>query len=55
MDFNHYLGIVVRERHEDGMTIRVDLRPELMNIAGVAHGGVTATMRTSSRLRSRAE
>jgi len=44
MDFNHYLGIEVRERHEDGMTIRVALRPELLNIAGVLHGGVTATM-----------
>ncbi|MCC6293096.1 MAG: PaaI family thioesterase [Bryobacterales bacterium] len=44
MDFNQFLGIEVRARHDDGMTIRVALRPELMNIAGVAHGGVTATM-----------
>ncbi|MCC7236988.1 MAG: PaaI family thioesterase [Bryobacterales bacterium] len=44
MEFNQFLGIEVRERHDDGMTIRVALRPELMNIAGVVHGGVTATM-----------
>jgi uncharacterized protein (TIGR00369 family) len=44
MTFNHLLGIEVTERHEDGVTIECPLRPELMNGAGVLHGGVTATV-----------
>jgi acyl-CoA thioesterase len=42
--FNHLLGIIVTERHEDGVTIECPVRPELMNGVGVLHGGVTATV-----------
>src|SRR2546430_10673363 len=31
-------------RHADGMTIECRLRKELLNFAGVLHGGVTATL-----------
>ncbi len=44
MPFNHHLGIRCRRVHRDGITIECPLRPELMNGAGVLHGGVTATM-----------
>src|SRR5262249_20315810 len=30
--------------HKDGVTIEVKVRPDMMNGAGVLHGGVTATM-----------
>ena len=30
--------------HPDGLTIACPIRPELLNSAGVVHGGVTATM-----------
>ncbi len=44
MTFNHLLGIEITERHQDGVTIECAVRPELMNGAGVLHGGVTATI-----------
>lgn len=44
MPFNHHLGIRVTRVHQDGITIECPLRQELMNGAGVLHGGVTATM-----------
>lgn len=44
MPFNHHLGIRVTRVHRDGITIECPLRPELMNGAGVLHGGVTATL-----------
>jgi acyl-CoA thioesterase len=44
MNFNQLLGIEVTERHEDGVTIECAVRPELMNGAGMLHGGVTATV-----------
>ena len=42
-NFNELLGVKLVERHEDGITIRVPLRQELMNFGGVLHGGVTAS------------
>lgn len=42
--FNHYLGIRLVRFHDEGVEIECPLRPELMNAAGVLHGGVTATM-----------
>jgi len=44
MPFNAHLGIRVAQVHRDGITIECALRPEMMNGAGVLHGGVTATM-----------
>lgn len=44
MPFNCLIGVEVVDVHEDGVTIRCALRPELMNGAGMLHGGVTATL-----------
>ena len=44
MHFNEYIGIRVVERHDDGVTIECPIREELMNGAGVVHGGVAATV-----------
>lgn len=44
MPFNKSLGIRVVRRHRDGVTIECALRDDLRNLAGVLHGGVTATM-----------
>jgi uncharacterized protein (TIGR00369 family) len=42
--FNQYIGIRLLRRHADGITIECRLREELLNFAGVLHGGVTATL-----------
>ena len=44
MPFNDLLGIRFVEEHEDGVTIELPIREELMNGHGVVHGGVTATL-----------
>ena len=44
MPFNKLLGMRAVRTHKDGITIECKLRPELLNFAGVLHGGVTATM-----------
>lgn len=44
MAFNSLLGIRLVRAHAGGVTIECKLRPELMNGAGVLHGGVTATL-----------
>ena len=44
MPFNQLVGIRLVRAHKDGVTIDCKLRPELMNGAGVLHGGVTATL-----------
>ncbi len=44
MPFNKLLGVRIVRRHSDGVTIECKLREELMNAAGVVHGGVLATM-----------
>jgi acyl-CoA thioesterase len=42
--FNQHLGLRLVRLHRDGISIACTLRPELMNGAGVLHGGVTATL-----------
>jgi uncharacterized protein (TIGR00369 family) len=44
MPFNKLVGIRLVRVHKDGVTISCKVRPELMNAAGVLHGGVTATI-----------
>jgi uncharacterized protein (TIGR00369 family) len=44
MPFNSLLGIRLHRLHKDGLTISCRVRPELLNAAGVLHGGVTATL-----------
>ncbi|HLG98127.1 MAG TPA: PaaI family thioesterase [Bryobacteraceae bacterium] len=44
MPFNQLLGIRIMRRHSDGVTIECKIREELLNIAGVVHGGVLASM-----------
>ena len=43
-DFNHYLGIRISRKHANGVTVECPMRKELLNFAGVLHGGVTATL-----------
>jgi len=43
--FNHYLGIEIVHRDEQGCKVALKIRPDLFNsIEGVVHGGVTATL-----------
>lgn len=44
MPFNNLVGIRLKAVHRDGVTIQCETRPELLNGAGVVHGGVTATL-----------
>ena len=44
MPFNGLLGMRAARVHNDGITIECPLKPELLNFAGVLHGGVTATI-----------
>ena len=44
MPFNKLLGIRIVCRHSDGVTIQCKIRKELLNSAGVVHGGVLASM-----------
>jgi uncharacterized protein (TIGR00369 family) len=44
MPFNALLGLRLTKLHRDGLTIECAVRDELLNSAGVVHGGVTATM-----------
>ena len=44
MPFNSLIGIRPIRGHKDGLTIECKVRKELLNTAGVLHGGVTATM-----------
>lgn len=43
-DFNRYLGIRILRKHANGVTVECPVRRQLLNFAGVLHGGVTATM-----------
>lgn len=38
------LGFRLAALHRDGLTLECDVREELLNSAGVLHGGVTATL-----------
>lgn len=42
--FNATLGLKVVRVWKDGITMEVEVRPELTNIFGTLHGGVTATL-----------
>ncbi|HZW79192.1 MAG TPA: PaaI family thioesterase [Candidatus Deferrimicrobiaceae bacterium] len=42
--FNALLGMRLHRVHRDGITVACTLRDDLQNSAGVAHGGVAATM-----------
>jgi uncharacterized protein (TIGR00369 family) len=48
MPFNKLVGIRLVRVHKDGVTIACKMRPELLNAAGVLHGGVTATLADSA-------
>jgi uncharacterized protein (TIGR00369 family) len=43
-DFNHYVGIRILRKHSNGVTVGCPIRKELLNFAGVLHGGVIATL-----------
>lgn len=47
-EFNKLVGIEFVAQHEDGVTLRIPLREEHMNGAGVVHGGVTFTLADSA-------
>lgn len=42
--FNALVGLRLVRLHKDGITIGCQVHPELLNGAGVLHGGVTATL-----------
>ncbi|MFN7997483.1 MAG: PaaI family thioesterase [Bryobacteraceae bacterium] len=42
--FNSHVGMRLTRLHKDGVTIECLVRKELLNGAGVLHGGVTATL-----------
>ena len=44
MPFNALLGFRLTKLHSDGVTIECAIRDQLLNGAGVIHGGVAATM-----------
>ncbi len=44
MAFEHDLGLRLKRKHRDGVTVELLLRPELLNSMGVLHGGVTASV-----------
>ena len=44
MPFNKLLGVRITRRHSDGVTIECKVREELLNVAGVVHGGVLASL-----------
>lgn len=44
MSFNKLLGIRLVRYHSDGLTVECAVRDELLNSAGVLHGGVLATV-----------
>jgi uncharacterized protein (TIGR00369 family) len=48
MPFNNLIGIKLTRVHPDGVTIQCTLKPEIMNGAGMLHGGVTATLADSA-------
>lgn len=42
--FEKLIQLRVTAKHEDGVTVSIPLRQELMNNAGVLHGGMIATL-----------
>lgn len=43
-NFNLYVGIRLVRAYTDGVVVHCRVRKELLNFAGVLHGGVTATL-----------
>jgi uncharacterized protein (TIGR00369 family) len=43
-NFNQHVGIRILRKHPTGITVECRMRKELLNFAGVLHGGVTATL-----------
>ena len=46
--FDKSVGIEVVELHENGATMRLSVRDEHLNVAGVVHGGVTFSLADSA-------
>ena len=44
MPFNRSLGLRIAKVHSDGVTIEIPMRDDLRNLAGLLHGGVSATI-----------
>lgn len=44
MPFNKSLGLRIAKTHSDGVTIEIPIRDDLRNLAGLLHGGVSATI-----------
>ncbi len=44
MGFNRLLGFELARVHRDGLTLQCRVRKELLNSAGVLHGGVAASL-----------
>jgi uncharacterized protein (TIGR00369 family) len=42
--FNSLLGIQISAAHRDGVTLYCRVKPELLNSAGVLHGGISASI-----------
>ena len=42
--FNRVLGVQLRRLHTDGITLRCEVRKELLNSHGALHGGVAASL-----------
>ena len=42
--FNNLIGLKLTRLHADGVTVECSVRPDLLNSAGVLHGGVAATL-----------
>lgn len=42
--YNDLLGIRTTEVHDDGLTVAMEIRPELYNFFGVLHGGASASL-----------
>ena len=44
MPFNQSIGLRIAKTHSDGVTVEIPVRDDLRNLAGLLHGGVTATI-----------
>ncbi len=44
MPFNNLVGIKLARVYPDGLSLECQVKPELLNGAGILHGGVTATL-----------
>jgi acyl-CoA thioesterase len=44
MPFNHLLGMSVSRVYADGVTLELEVTPELTNLLGTLHGGATASL-----------